>query len=1108
MRFCCSILIAIVCITPASASRADCVANPNLIECRAATGGATTLARHCTETFASCQNSSPGCSCTALGVSLLANLIKPPPSGSLDLTDIQGWIPTVDQDISIRTKFVAASDLLERVTGNQLTLTSAQLFPDNTAPSAAVQLVAGQCAESPTTTCIDDGPGCHCVDAVRAQAHSGGWGNGGRMVLGPECLRDPKCFVHEFMHFFSGVRDEYETGVDDNHDGVISCGEGFASNFDTTGSPVGCRSSGNDCLMAYRLSSGTSIAENLCLAHPDHDPTGKRNEQSQCQHHSCWEEVAHQWPSLTAGGAGAPSDIIFVDPADLTARAVLVIDRSGSMLGPVAPTDPQPRIDNVVEKVNAVITALRPGTEIAIVSFGQCAPWLDAVQEYPSSGFGTDRAAAIAAVAAIKAKITPDCFTPIPAGLHLAAQILGPTPSINSQVFVLTDGINNVGSLPPAVDEVVSKGVKLARYCVGAALGNQCESIGNDANFVADLAGAKLTDALVDFVGGLEKAGMTSGSLTSGADLASPATDVPLPAGTQRLVYFRVEPGVKEVRFFLAWNGKDSDLAATLTTPSGTVLPPSAFEEITGTGRLKVYRVASPASGEWRLTVSGVADKVAPDERFTMRALFDTDKVFVGGGLAASRVAYPQPFVIGVAPSAGLPLVGCTVTAQVTKPKGGTEDITLHDDGTGGDSRKSDGLYQAAFNNFTEGDGVHEFVVKVTCPDGTRAAPGEFDTSTPIAAPHIGAFNRTLRFSGIAQQVPANLLPAAAICHNVLRECSGPTTPVFLEGQCSSDPEGKPLSYSWTSADGSGSFSAPTSVQTDASFPVGVHEVRLVVKDSDGAQSPPSTAIATIQDTTPPAVTCLSVEKECTGPMTAVTTTCTAQDVCSGPAPVVKTADPTYSVGAHSYSCVALDASFNGKTVTCPINILDRTRPTFTFVPKATTITQCARPDIGQAKAADICGAVVITSNAPAVFPLGQTVVTWTATDPSGNKATATQVVTASLGDDPSCCPGGTKIIIGTQGGDVILGTAGRDCILARGGGDTINAMGGDDFVSGGAGDDTIDSGDGNDLVMGGAGRDTIMSGNGNDTIDGGSEFDVCNGGGGSNQLISCEQKP
>lgn len=51
--------------------------------------------------------------------------------------------------------------------------------------------------------------------------------------------------------------------------------------------------------------------------------------------------------------------------------------------------------------------------------------------------------------------------------------------------------------------------------------------------------------------------------------------------------------------------------------------------------------------------------------------------------------------------------------------------------------------------------------------------------------------------------------------------------------------------------------------------------------------------------------------------------------------------------------------------------------------------------NIGTAAASDICDPnVAITNNAPALFPLGDTTVTWTATDDDGNQTVDTQVVT------------------------------------------------------------------------------------------------------------------
>jgi hypothetical protein len=49
----------------------------------------------------------------------------------------------------------------------------------------------------------------------------------------------------------------------------------------------------------------------------------------------------------------------------------------------------------------------------------------------------------------------------------------------------------------------------------------------------------------------------------------------------------------------------------------------------------------------------------------------------------------------------------------------------------------------------------------------------------------------------------------------------------------------------------------------------------------------------------------------------------------------------------------------------------------------------------------DNCGVASITSNAPAFFPTGNTVVTWTATDNNGNRSTATQTITVKDVEKP-----------------------------------------------------------------------------------------------------------
>jgi Ca2+-binding RTX toxin-like protein len=170
------------------------------------------------------------------------------------------------------------------------------------------------------------------------------------------------------------------------------------------------------------------------------------------------------------------------------------------------------------------------------------------------------------------------------------------------------------------------------------------------------------------------------------------------------------------------------------------------------------------------------------------------------------------------------------------------------------------------------------------------------------------------------------------------------------------------------------------------------------------------------------------------------------------------------------------------------------TAPVFSLALPELTISKCSAVTLPAPFVSSACGTVTLTNNRPSKFPLGRTVVTWTATGSLGGTATATQGVTAVLGDDSSCCPAGTHVIVGTSNNDTLNGTSGADCILGLGAQDTINGNGGDDVISGGDGNDTINGGDGNDRIYGGTGQDTLNGGNGNDVIDGGDGDDIVHG--------------
>ena len=154
--------------------------------------------------------------------------------------------------------------------------------------------------------------------------------------------------------------------------------------------------------------------------------------------------------------------------------------------------------------------------------------------------------------------------------------------------------------------------------------------------------------------------------------------------------------------------------------------------------------------------------------------------------------------------------------------------------------------------------------------------------------------------------------------------------------------------------------------------------------------------------------------------------------------------------------------------------------------------------DYGFAQASDQIEVSSITNDAPEVFPLGETIVTWTATDKFGNTSLSTQTISLKVcGNSPSYY----NMIVGTDDDDLLIGTtmadlifakAGDDIISADKGNDCIIAGDGDDIIFGNEGNDHISGQGGNDILKGNSGEDVIIGGNGLDVIDGGEDIDTC----------------
>lgn len=123
----------------------------------------------------------------------------------------------------------------------------------------------------------------------------------------------------------------------------------------------------------------------------------------------------------------------------------------------------------------------------------------------------------------------------------------------------------------------------------------------------------------------------------------------------------------------------------------------------------------------------------------------------------------------------------------------------------------------------------------------------------------------------------------------------------------------------------------------------------------------------------------------------------TSPDNC---ATITNDAPAVFPLGVTSITYTAVDQSGNSKTKVQTITVLDTLAPEFNIPADVTIGANAANCEatitLETVVSTDTCA--VVTDNAPAIFPLGATLVTYTVTDVAGNMATAFQTVTVISG--------------------------------------------------------------------------------------------------------------
>lgn len=180
-------------------------------------------------------------------------------------------------------------------------------------------------------------------------------------------------------------------------------------------------------------------------------------------------------------------------------------------------------------------------------------------------------------------------------------------------------------------------------------------------------------------------------------------------------------------------------------------------------------------------------------------------------------------------------------------------------------------------------------------------------------------------------------------------------------------------------------------------FPIGMTTVTWTALDTSGNIAS-DTQIVTISDTTSPTITApadIVVEATVSDGMRIDFGKATATDAI-GIETITKNAPELFNLGNTTITWTATDTHGNNASANQIISIVDTTAPTIEPPSDVVIEAQDAESNnvaIGTADAHDIIGIISITNNAPEVFSLGEHLITWTATDTTGNFATATQKV-------------------------------------------------------------------------------------------------------------------
>ncbi|MBK7174158.1 MAG: choice-of-anchor L domain-containing protein [Bacteroidales bacterium] len=195
----------------------------------------------------------------------------------------------------------------------------------------------------------------------------------------------------------------------------------------------------------------------------------------------------------------------------------------------------------------------------------------------------------------------------------------------------------------------------------------------------------------------------------------------------------------------------------------------------------------------------------------------------------------------------------------------------------------------------------------------------------------------------------------------------------------------------------------------------------ITVTDANNCTSVTSALVETSADTTDPLIlSCsdpqsINVLEACFGQVPDFTSGIVVSDDCTPVINLIISQSPPAGsiapLGITPIIITVTDASGNSANCSTSLTITDNQGPTISgpgniIVNADPGLCSASSVNLGLPVANDNCGLESVVNNAPSIFPVGNTLVTWTATDLSGLTATSTQVVTVIDNQPPTIiCP-------------------------------------------------------------------------------------------------------